>query len=180
MAENTSIGGSQIDPTIKGFRLDDPQGTVIGTHERALTLDLWVYKQGREWPDSNIRAIMVNNSGQLPPLGPRTVYVAEGQRFSNTPKPIDAAAIALLAGHDQRYLVKVAGSGEVVAFIAVDTADPANGVIEWGHGDAPVTNRLPMATSGQPGRVLPLENLLLVHKANDFVPDFNDEYLEVI
>jgi hypothetical protein len=180
----TTFSSSEIDPTIAGFRLENGQGQLIGLHQRGSMFDTWAFVGGMAWPQHNFRGFVVQNTTPLPNLGSVIeIFVAPGKRFDTTAtggKPPFAKPAA--PGNRRSYLIKQASNGLVLAFLSVDITEQT-GVIESGHPFALTDNRLPVASGGAGGRVLPPDqDLVFVYKSGEagapFQPTWG-KYLEV-
>jgi len=177
VADNTTIGKSEVDPTILGYRLDSEDGAHIGAHTDDGFFSNWGFLANEQWPLENIHAFMIAAGGYMPPLGQGAeLYVAGGRRFEDAltnskPNPPQA--------FNHRYLVRRKSNDEVLGFLAVNPNLQPSGVREFGHPEALNDDRLPMASGGPSGRVWPTEDLLLQRKGAGYRPPWN-KHLKVV
>ena len=171
----------EVPPDLSGFRIERPNGDVVGTHSGATTIHTWAMEAGNNavWPPVKLTLTPVPLGQSLgwSPGQPPNIQNALGSMFENTATQGALPTMASL-GADLRYLVK-ANSGQTVIAILYVKKDGTGLVHEYGHPNALIDDRLVLHGTG---RYYPSNGILTLVPMADQAsnPSWGGSYLRVV
>ncbi len=166
----------EVSPEIDGFRIEDPDGELVGVLVGGMIANTWIFETGKEWPNKVLHLFVIEEGDPIPTISDPRVWVAL-PAFEDLAGGGTVDVTTVLDGNgvpqprNTRYLIKTATDLQTLGFLAVRKDLPGSSAEEFGHpaddGRLPAYQANPQLPQK---RYLPAEALVLQPRGPSFVP----------